>query len=167
MCPRNLTSFSSLQTTSAMANWASTVAASSVALPAAHRQARQRRHAAAQLQRRGAMHTLAVRAYDGPLLNPLRHVRSSTRLVFRQISFFRRRISWASSSTTMSTGHSLVLKAAPSCLAFRGHCGFRNHSLQSPSVRSSEPSPEKSCQLNWPMQHPLPQIFFLKTAFMT
>jgi hypothetical protein len=67
----------------------------------------------------------------------------------------------------MSTGHSLVLKAAPSCLAFRGHCGFRNHSLQSPSVRSSEPSPGKSCHLNCSMQHPLPQIFFLKKAFMT
>jgi hypothetical protein len=66
----------------------------------------------------------------------------------------------------MSTGHSLVLKAAPSCLAFRGHCGFRNHSLQSISVRSCEPSSEKSCHLNCPMQHPLPQIFFLKTAFM-
>jgi hypothetical protein len=67
----------------------------------------------------------------------------------------------------MSTGHSLVLKAAPSCLAFRGHCGFRNHSLQSISVRSSEPSPEKSCQLNWSMRHPPPQIIFLKTALMS
>ena len=45
----------------------------------AHRQARRRRHAPAQLQRRSAMHALSVGAHDRPLRHPLRHLRSPDR----------------------------------------------------------------------------------------
>ena len=76
---RSRISSSCSRTISATANWASTVAASSVARHPAHRQACQRRHAPAQLQRRSAMHALSVGAHDGPLRHPLRHLRGPDR----------------------------------------------------------------------------------------
>src|SRR5215831_10745922 len=43
---------------------------------AAYRQARKRRHAAAQLQCRGSVHAQSVGAHDGPLSHPLWHIQS-------------------------------------------------------------------------------------------
>lgn len=52
---------------------------------AAHRPARSRRHAPTQLQCRGAVHALALGAYDGPFLDSLRYVRSADRLRSRRL----------------------------------------------------------------------------------